>query len=133
MESYKSKCMDCERIYSWTGCKTGIGKSKEQLLEMAKQSHTCKYCNSKMLITDLNWDGSIYEPDKYRFDADMSILTEREIKRANEYYSDIDPTIYTCKHCYRNKFTVITRWEDSDGKFLLLFCMDCKKRFVLLI
>lgn len=54
MEAYKSTCPDCGKVYFWTGFKTGIGKSPEQLAQMKKDDTVCKYCGSTNLNT--TWD-----------------------------------------------------------------------------
>jgi uncharacterized Zn-finger protein len=134
MESNKSKCPECGAVYTWSGYKTGIGKPPHILLEMSRDDHTCKYCKSKTLHTGLNWDGSVYykaETDVANYDP--SILTDFEKKWSAEKYSDISTSEYSCKHCQGHNFTTIFKWEDTDGEFILLYCMDCKKRFAVQI
>jgi len=133
MEANKSKCLDCGAVYTWTGFKTGLGKTKEQLLEMSRKDHTCRHCGSKMLITGLSWDGyndaAKYEVNE-RYNQDPSVLTEREQKRHDEDYREIDTTVYTHNDDECKDFVVITTWEDSDGKWIMLYCKKCKERFV---
>lgn len=54
MENYISTCPDCKVIYFWSGFKTGIGKTKEQLEQMEKDQTVCKQCGSTNLKTELD-------------------------------------------------------------------------------
>lgn len=44
MEYYESKCTVCKHTWRWTGYKTGIGKTPEQLEQMSKAGKTCPSC-----------------------------------------------------------------------------------------
>ncbi|MFA5358724.1 MAG: hypothetical protein WC310_02815 [Patescibacteria group bacterium] len=46
MEAYKTVCPDCGYVRFWTGWKTGLGKTKEQLEQMSRDFKTCKKCGS---------------------------------------------------------------------------------------
>ena len=54
MEAYKSTCPTCHKTYFWTGYKTGIGKTPQQLAQMRKDDTTCRYCGSVGLKTELD-------------------------------------------------------------------------------
>jgi len=56
MEAYKSTCPDCKVVYYWTGYKTGIGKTSEQLEQMKKEQTICKKCGSDKLKTGLDFE-----------------------------------------------------------------------------
>jgi hypothetical protein len=56
MEAYKSICPDCGKVYFWTGFKTGIGKTPDQLAQMKKDETICKYCGSPNLKTGLDME-----------------------------------------------------------------------------
>jgi DNA-directed RNA polymerase subunit RPC12/RpoP len=130
--------MACDRTYNWTGYKTGIGKSQAQLLEMSKHNHTCKYCGSKELVTGLAWDEPAMEMSQ-RYNADFCILTSYEIAHHQKNFLHLDTSVYECRHCgfrpskdtsdFVMEFCVISKWTDSDGTFLLLYCPECDKRF----
>jgi len=47
MEYYESKCQKCNHTWRWTGYKTGIGKTPEQLEAMSKAGKTCPSCGSE--------------------------------------------------------------------------------------
>jgi RNA polymerase subunit RPABC4/transcription elongation factor Spt4 len=59
MESYRSYCPHCNSEYTWTGFKTGIGKSQEQLDQMKKDHNVCRKCNKEGLKTELDFGSSI--------------------------------------------------------------------------
>ena len=59
MEAYRSRCPDCGRTYNWTGYKTGLGKTPEQLQKMHDDSHICKFCKSPNLNTGLDTDSEV--------------------------------------------------------------------------
>jgi len=44
VENYIFTCGKCEKKYSFVGYKTGLGKSKAQLEEMAGDEHVCREC-----------------------------------------------------------------------------------------
>jgi len=44
MESYEFKCGSCGAQYRYVGFKTGIGKTPEQLKQMADERHVCREC-----------------------------------------------------------------------------------------
>lgn len=54
MEAYKTTCPDCSSVRYWTGYKTGIGKTPEQLEQMEINYKTCRKCGSTNAITDLD-------------------------------------------------------------------------------
>jgi hypothetical protein len=59
MEPYRSYCPHCKSEYTWTGYKSGIGKSKEQLEQMEKDHSVCRSCGHDGLITELDFGDSI--------------------------------------------------------------------------
>lgn len=54
MEAYKSYCPGCKETYYWTGYKTGIGKTEEQLRQMKRDETVCKHCGCTELKTVLD-------------------------------------------------------------------------------
>lgn len=54
MEAYKTICPDCGHAQFWTGYKTGLGKTPEQLQAMRERERTCVRCGSKRANTDLD-------------------------------------------------------------------------------
>lgn len=56
MEAYKTVCSDCGYIDFWTGYKTGLGKTPEQLAEMQKKETICSNCGSKSVKTGLDYE-----------------------------------------------------------------------------
>lgn len=54
MEYYKSTCPDCGKTYYWTGYKTGLGKTPEQLAAMRRRQTVCKECGGENLKTGLD-------------------------------------------------------------------------------
>lgn len=56
MEAYRSHCPHCNRTYNWSGYKTGIGKSAEQLAQMRREQTVCRYCDKEGLQTGLDHD-----------------------------------------------------------------------------
>lgn len=55
MEAYKTTCSNpkCGYVRTWTGYKTGLGKTPEQLEQMTKDHTTCIRCGSEAQ-TDLD-------------------------------------------------------------------------------
>ena len=53
MENYQSHCPACNATYRWTGYKTGIGKTPEQLEQMHLEQTVCRECGSPRLKTDV--------------------------------------------------------------------------------
>lgn len=47
MEYYESKCKSCNHTWRWTGYKTGIGKTPEQLEQMKNAGKTCPACGGE--------------------------------------------------------------------------------------
>tara|TARA_Y100000310_G_scaffold282353_1_gene303487 strand:+ start:2511 stop:2747 length:237 start_codon:yes stop_codon:yes gene_type:complete len=45
MEYYESTCQECGHRWTWTGYKTGIGKTEAQLAQMRAAGKTCPKCN----------------------------------------------------------------------------------------
>lgn len=71
MEAYKSTCPDCKAVYFWTGFKTGIGKTPEQLENMKRRESVCRECGSTRLKTELDREseaGQAYD-EGYKFFA----------------------------------------------------------------
>lgn len=56
MEAYKTTCGKCGHIRFWTGFKTGLGKTDEQLAEMHRQETTCVKCGSTDARTELDME-----------------------------------------------------------------------------
>jgi hypothetical protein len=54
MEAYKSTCKSCGKSYTWSGYKTGIGKTEAQLEQMKIDRTVCKYCQVPALVTELD-------------------------------------------------------------------------------
>ncbi|OGF28131.1 hypothetical protein A2303_00190 [Candidatus Falkowbacteria bacterium RIFOXYB2_FULL_47_14] len=54
MEAYKTTCPDCGHVRFWTGYKTGLGKTQEQLAQMHKEETTCEKCGSTNAQTELD-------------------------------------------------------------------------------
>ena len=54
MEAYKSHCLSCKRTYYWTGYKTGLGKTPQQLEQMKTEMTVCRHCGQSGLKTDLD-------------------------------------------------------------------------------
>lgn len=54
MERYKTICPRCEGIRTWTGYKTGIGKTQEQLKQMRENETTCIHCGYNKAETRLD-------------------------------------------------------------------------------
>ena len=71
MEAYKSTCPDCNAEYRWTGFKTGLGKTEEQLIQMKKNRTVCRVCDSENLKTDLDHDS---EDGKRQDEASKMVL-----------------------------------------------------------
>ena len=44
MEAYKMTCKNCGYVRYWSGFKTGLGKSPEQLEKMREDNTTCVNC-----------------------------------------------------------------------------------------
>lgn len=59
MEAYKSSCPDCGHTWFWTGFKTGIGKTQEQLAEMKRKRETCVRCGSTNAKTGLDHESDL--------------------------------------------------------------------------
>jgi DNA-directed RNA polymerase subunit N (RpoN/RPB10) len=76
MEAYKSACKSCGKEYFWTGYKTGIGKTEEQLKQMHDEMTICKYCKAPGLVTNLDHeteDGQLLD-DEAAFIAESIML-----------------------------------------------------------
>lgn len=128
MEYNRSKCLSCTREYSWVGFKTGLGKTDAQLLEMSHKDHTCNYCKSKALVTGLDFsDEESRQNQNYR--ADPTIITSWEAKRFEEDFKQYLTQYFKDKCCGCEDFVTISMWIDTDGKFMLLYCKKCHKRF----
>lgn len=54
MEAYKTLCPKCNYVRYWTGYKTGLGKTKEQLEEMRREESTCINCGSDSAKTTVD-------------------------------------------------------------------------------
>lgn len=66
MEYYSSTCPDCGATYEWTGYKTGIGKTQQQLDQMTRDQTVCKRCGGERLKTTL-----ASQPELDRFIGDV--------------------------------------------------------------
>lgn len=73
MEYYVSDCPDCGAHYTWTGYKTGIGKTPEQLEQMRRDRTTCQKCGGKNLNTGLDHES----PDAQAFDQSLADVLAR--------------------------------------------------------
>jgi hypothetical protein len=84
MEAYKSTCPDCKAVYFWTGFKTGIGKTAEQLADMNRRQSVCQKCGSTKIKTELDMESEvgIDLQDQYSFVAD--IITNAVRKSAGD-------------------------------------------------
>lgn len=51
MEWYVTACSRCRHVRHWTGYKTGIGKTEQQLLQMREEATTCASCRSTQVET----------------------------------------------------------------------------------
>lgn len=59
MEAYKTVCPACGHVRFWTGYKTGLGKTQEQLNQMDKDHTTCIKCGSTDAKTELDCETEI--------------------------------------------------------------------------
>lgn len=59
MEAYKSHCPTCGVTYFWTGYKTGLGKTPEQLAAMRRRETTCRECGTPGLRTTLDRESEV--------------------------------------------------------------------------
>lgn len=50
MEYYESSCQKCGHRWQWVGYKTGIGKTPEQLAEMAVAGKKCPECGGEAAV-----------------------------------------------------------------------------------
>ena len=99
MEAYKSTCPDCKVVYFWTGFKTGIGKTPEQLEEMERKRTVCRECGSKMLKTELDMESEMGKDlqEQYRFVADILTGGAERKQRSNECPTCHEPAVVTCR------------------------------------
>ena len=58
MEAYKTTCPDCRDVRYWTGYKTDLGKSPEQLEQMSKEYRICVNCGSEKAKTELDHESA---------------------------------------------------------------------------
>lgn len=72
MEAYKSSCKACRRSYYWTGYKTGLGKTPEQLAQMRRDETVCRYCGKEGLKTGLDTES----PAGRAFDESANMLAQ---------------------------------------------------------
>lgn len=72
MEAYRTKCPDCGHVRVWTGYKTGLGKSPEQLEQMQKDYTTCVQCGSPRAKTGLDHDSEMGQA----LDAQTNLLAK---------------------------------------------------------
>lgn len=58
MELHKTVCQNsqCGYVRFWTGYKTGIGKSPEQLVKMDKDYSICVKCGATNADTDIDYE-----------------------------------------------------------------------------
>lgn len=54
MEAYKTTCSHCHHVRNWTGYKTGLGKTPEQLEQMIIDHTTCESCGATDAKTELD-------------------------------------------------------------------------------
>jgi hypothetical protein len=59
MEAYKSSCPACGATYYWTGYKTGLGKTPEQLEGMRRRQNVCRECGAEELKTTLDRESPV--------------------------------------------------------------------------
>ncbi|MBI2625650.1 hypothetical protein HYW68_01215 [Candidatus Parcubacteria bacterium] len=72
MEAYKTTCADCGHVRFWSGYKTGIGKTPEQLRAMKEEMVTCVVCGSRQAVTDLDHETKVGNA----FDAQAQMLVQ---------------------------------------------------------
>lgn len=81
MEAYKTTCPECGYVRFWTGYKTGIGKTPEQLQRMRKDAITCTKCKSVKANTELDREseqGKIFdEMDRHAAGMIADLIKER--------------------------------------------------------
>jgi hypothetical protein len=88
MEHYYVYCPDCHITYSFTGYKTGFGKSKEQLSDMWESVHVCRCCKGMHLIdAEGDNDYMAHFPINYRKEDSTSINKMHCLKCNNVYLS----------------------------------------------
>jgi len=95
MEAYKSTCPDCKAVYFWTGFKTGLGKTPEQLEQMKRDETVCKKCGSTRLKTELDMESEAGRDMQEVYK--LAFIAAEDILRRNECPVCHEPAVVTCR------------------------------------
>ena len=76
MEAYKTTCPDCGNVRFWSGYKTGVGKTPEQLQKMSEDLRTCTRCGSKEATTELDHESETGRAYDEMNDALVHLIAE---------------------------------------------------------